>query len=130
VRPIGLLQDVTVWRLRGNITQFTYRRPAKVLKKQYVLSLCLDTNTTCALSGGVLKGPELPLKTCKLPRHLFVAFRYILLLSSLLVWWYCRGKTGFDFAIRTPCTPSRWEEYDEEMTAAWEVQFYLLESCL
>ncbi|TVU19671.1 hypothetical protein EJB05_35834 [Eragrostis curvula] len=30
------------------------------------------------------------------------------------------GKTGFDFAIRTPCTPSRWEEYDEEMTAAWE----------
>uniref|UniRef100_A0A0E0Q3C1 Suppressor of RPS4-RLD 1 n=1 Tax=Oryza rufipogon TaxID=4529 RepID=A0A0E0Q3C1_ORYRU len=30
------------------------------------------------------------------------------------------GKTGFDFAIRTPCTPSRWEEYDEEMSAAWE----------
>ncbi|CAN6180840.1 unnamed protein product [Urochloa humidicola] len=30
------------------------------------------------------------------------------------------GKTGFDFAIRTPCTPSRWEEYHEEMTAAWE----------
>ncbi|KAI5012684.1 hypothetical protein ZWY2020_024950 [Hordeum vulgare] len=30
------------------------------------------------------------------------------------------GKTGFDFAIRTPCTPSRWEEYQEEMTAAWE----------
>nr|CAB3451680.1 unnamed protein product [Digitaria exilis] len=30
------------------------------------------------------------------------------------------GKTGFDFAIRTPCTPSRWEEYDEEMAAAWE----------
>uniref|UniRef100_A0A0D9WUT7 Uncharacterized protein n=1 Tax=Leersia perrieri TaxID=77586 RepID=A0A0D9WUT7_9ORYZ len=31
-----------------------------------------------------------------------------------------KGKTGFDFAIRTPCTPARWEEYDEEMTAAWE----------
>ncbi|GJN10543.1 hypothetical protein PR202_ga28644 [Eleusine coracana subsp. coracana] len=30
------------------------------------------------------------------------------------------GKRGFDFAIRTPCTPSRWEEYDEEMNAAWE----------
>jgi hypothetical protein len=36
------------------------------------------------------------------------------------------GKTGFDFAIRTPCTPSRWEEYDEEMSAAWEVQLDLL----
>ncbi|XP_020091961.1 suppressor of RPS4-RLD 1 isoform X2 [Ananas comosus] len=29
-------------------------------------------------------------------------------------------KIGFDFAIRTPCTPSRWEEYDAEMAAAWE----------
>ncbi|ONK64775.1 uncharacterized protein A4U43_C07F29780 [Asparagus officinalis] len=27
---------------------------------------------------------------------------------------------GFDFAIRTPCTPSRWNEYDAEMTIAWE----------
>ncbi|KAG1347909.1 suppressor of RPS4-RLD 1 [Cocos nucifera] len=29
-------------------------------------------------------------------------------------------KIGFDFAIRTPCTPSRWEEYSAEMTVAWE----------
>ncbi|KAJ0980264.1 hypothetical protein J5N97_008519 [Dioscorea zingiberensis] len=29
-------------------------------------------------------------------------------------------KRGFDFAIRTPCTPSRWEEYDAEMAIAWE----------
>jgi len=29
-------------------------------------------------------------------------------------------KIGFDFAIRTPCTPSRWEEYDEEMAFSWE----------
>ncbi|XP_027078399.1 suppressor of RPS4-RLD 1 [Coffea eugenioides] len=27
---------------------------------------------------------------------------------------------GFDFAVRTPCTPSRWEDFDLEMTAAWE----------
>ncbi|XAR57739.1 hypothetical protein NMG60_11025991 [Bertholletia excelsa] len=27
---------------------------------------------------------------------------------------------GFDFAIRTPCTPSRWDEFDAEMTVAWE----------
>ncbi|KAL2348343.1 hypothetical protein Fmac_002343 [Flemingia macrophylla] len=27
---------------------------------------------------------------------------------------------GFDFAIRTPCTPARWEDYDAEMTMAWE----------
>lgn len=33
----------------------------------------------------------------------------------------CRDKIGFDFAIRTPCTPSRWEEYYAEMTVAWEV---------
>ncbi|KAB1214867.1 Tetratricopeptide repeat protein 13 [Morella rubra] len=30
------------------------------------------------------------------------------------------GERGFDFAIRTPCTPSRWDEFDAEMTAAWE----------
>uniref|UniRef100_A0ACD5UQ17 Uncharacterized protein n=1 Tax=Avena sativa TaxID=4498 RepID=A0ACD5UQ17_AVESA len=30
------------------------------------------------------------------------------------------ANAGFDFAIRTPCTSSRWEEYQEEMTAAWE----------
>ncbi|XP_072951320.1 suppressor of RPS4-RLD 1 [Typha angustifolia] len=29
-------------------------------------------------------------------------------------------KIGFDFAIRTPCTPFRWDEYDAEMTLAWE----------
>ncbi|ERM96637.1 hypothetical protein AMTR_s00001p00272300 [Amborella trichopoda] len=27
---------------------------------------------------------------------------------------------GFDFAIRTPCTRPRWEDYGAEMTAAWE----------
>ncbi|KAL6993814.1 Suppressor of RPS4-RLD 1 [Sarracenia purpurea var. burkii] len=30
------------------------------------------------------------------------------------------GEHGFDFAIRTPCTPSRWDEFEAEMTAAWE----------
>ena len=32
-----------------------------------------------------------------------------------------RTEHGFDFAIRTPWTPSRWEEFEAEMTAAWEV---------
>ncbi|KAK9165906.1 hypothetical protein Scep_001097 [Stephania cephalantha] len=27
---------------------------------------------------------------------------------------------AFDFAIRTPCTPSRWDDYDTEMAMAWE----------
>nr|XP_007156747.1 hypothetical protein PHAVU_002G013900g [Phaseolus vulgaris]ESW28741.1 hypothetical protein PHAVU_002G013900g [Phaseolus vulgaris] len=27
---------------------------------------------------------------------------------------------GFDFAIRTPCTPARWEDYDAEMAMAWD----------
>ncbi|KAJ6990357.1 suppressor of RPS4-RLD 1 isoform X1 [Populus alba x Populus x berolinensis] len=27
---------------------------------------------------------------------------------------------GFDFAIRTPCMPSRWDDFDAEMTMAWE----------
>ncbi|XP_058069965.1 suppressor of RPS4-RLD 1 isoform X2 [Magnolia sinica] len=30
------------------------------------------------------------------------------------------AERGFDFAIRTPCTPSRWDDYDAEMTIAWE----------
>ncbi|XP_020230351.1 suppressor of RPS4-RLD 1 [Cajanus cajan] len=30
------------------------------------------------------------------------------------------GRHGFDFAIRTPCTPARWQDYDAEMTMAWE----------
>ncbi|KAL2522527.1 Suppressor of RPS4-RLD 1 [Forsythia ovata] len=30
------------------------------------------------------------------------------------------GENGFDFAIRTPCTPSRWEDFEVEMTSAWE----------
>ncbi|CAI8588945.1 unnamed protein product [Vicia faba] len=30
------------------------------------------------------------------------------------------GQHGFDFAIRTPCTPARWEDYDAEMAMAWE----------
>lgn len=32
-----------------------------------------------------------------------------------------RGERGFDFAIRTPCTPARWNEFDTEMAMAWEV---------
>ncbi|KAL5707005.1 hypothetical protein ACHQM5_025106 [Ranunculus cassubicifolius] len=30
------------------------------------------------------------------------------------------GEQGFDFSIRTPCTPSRWEDYDAEMTLSWD----------
>ncbi|VVB09911.1 unnamed protein product [Arabis nemorensis] len=30
------------------------------------------------------------------------------------------GRLGYDFAIRTPCTPGRWSDFDEEMTSAWE----------
>ncbi|XP_009768272.1 suppressor of RPS4-RLD 1 [Nicotiana sylvestris] len=30
------------------------------------------------------------------------------------------GEIGYDFAIRTPCTPSRWDDFDMEMTSAWE----------
>ncbi|CAN1324635.1 Suppressor of RPS4-RLD 1 [Linum perenne] len=30
------------------------------------------------------------------------------------------GESGFDFAIRTPCTPSRWEDFDAEMAMAWD----------
>lgn len=31
-----------------------------------------------------------------------------------------RGRLGYDFSIRTPCTPARWSDFDEEMTSAWE----------
>uniref|UniRef100_A0A2P2MBV0 Uncharacterized protein n=1 Tax=Rhizophora mucronata TaxID=61149 RepID=A0A2P2MBV0_RHIMU len=30
------------------------------------------------------------------------------------------AERGFDFAIRTPCTPSRWGDFDAEMAVAWE----------
>ncbi|GMH24057.1 hypothetical protein Nepgr_025900 [Nepenthes gracilis] len=30
------------------------------------------------------------------------------------------GERRYDFAIRTPCTPSRWDEFDTEMAMAWE----------
>ncbi|XP_014509321.1 suppressor of RPS4-RLD 1 [Vigna radiata var. radiata] len=30
------------------------------------------------------------------------------------------GEHGFDFAIRTPTTPARWEDFDEEMAVAWD----------
>ncbi|EOA15941.1 hypothetical protein CARUB_v10004035mg [Capsella rubella] len=30
------------------------------------------------------------------------------------------GRLGYDFSIRTPCTPARWSDFDEEMTSAWE----------
>ncbi|KAF7828654.1 suppressor of RPS4-RLD 1-like isoform X1 [Senna tora] len=30
------------------------------------------------------------------------------------------GDHGFDFAIRTPCTPARWEDFNAEMAQAWE----------
>ncbi|XP_010531274.1 PREDICTED: suppressor of RPS4-RLD 1 [Tarenaya hassleriana] len=30
------------------------------------------------------------------------------------------GEHGYDFAIRTPCTPARWDDFDAEMTSAWE----------
>ncbi|KAI3451958.1 hypothetical protein Pfo_008623 [Paulownia fortunei] len=29
-------------------------------------------------------------------------------------------QIGYDFAIRTPCTPSRWDGFEVEMTSAWE----------
>uniref|UniRef100_A0A6N2M7E0 Suppressor of RPS4-RLD 1 n=1 Tax=Salix viminalis TaxID=40686 RepID=A0A6N2M7E0_SALVM len=30
------------------------------------------------------------------------------------------AEGGFDFAIRTPCMPSRWNDFDAEMAMAWE----------
>ncbi|KAM3286143.1 suppressor of RPS4-RLD 1 [Capsicum chacoense] len=30
------------------------------------------------------------------------------------------GEIGYDCAIRTPCTPARWDDFDVEMTSAWE----------
>uniref|UniRef100_A0A7N0ULP9 Suppressor of RPS4-RLD 1 n=1 Tax=Kalanchoe fedtschenkoi TaxID=63787 RepID=A0A7N0ULP9_KALFE len=30
------------------------------------------------------------------------------------------GEVGHDFGIRTPCTPSRWDDFDAEMTIAWD----------
>ncbi|XP_057768890.1 suppressor of RPS4-RLD 1 isoform X2 [Salvia miltiorrhiza] len=27
---------------------------------------------------------------------------------------------GYDFAVKTPCTPSRWDDFEMEMTSAWE----------
>ncbi|KAL2557212.1 Suppressor of RPS4-RLD 1 [Forsythia ovata] len=33
---------------------------------------------------------------------------------------FFKGENGFDFGIRTPCTPSRWEDFEVEMTSAWE----------
>ncbi|KAM1073773.1 hypothetical protein TB2_018419 [Malus domestica] len=30
------------------------------------------------------------------------------------------GENKYDFAIRTPCTPSRWDEFDAEVAKAWE----------
>ncbi|XP_010446657.1 PREDICTED: suppressor of RPS4-RLD 1-like [Camelina sativa] len=30
------------------------------------------------------------------------------------------GRLGHDFSIRTPCTPARWSDFDEEMASAWE----------
>ncbi|MED6182934.1 Suppressor of RPS4-RLD 1 [Stylosanthes scabra] len=30
------------------------------------------------------------------------------------------GERGYDFSIRTPCTPARWEDFDAEMAMAWE----------
>ncbi|GFP99524.1 suppressor of rps4-rld 1 [Phtheirospermum japonicum] len=29
-------------------------------------------------------------------------------------------QTGYDFAIKTSCTPSRWDDFEIEMTSAWE----------
>ncbi|KAL7141472.1 hypothetical protein ABFS83_08G055300 [Erythranthe nasuta] len=29
-------------------------------------------------------------------------------------------QMGYDFAIKTPCTPSRWDDFELEMTSAWE----------
>nr|GLL26427.1 suppressor of RPS4-RLD 1 [Ipomoea trifida] len=30
------------------------------------------------------------------------------------------GEVGYDFSIRTPSTPARWDAFDTEMTSAWE----------
>lgn len=32
-----------------------------------------------------------------------------------------RRESGYDFAIRTPCTPARWNDFDTEMSLSWEV---------
>lgn len=42
-----------------------------------------------------------------------------ILIYNLELWF--RGESGYDFAIRTPCTPSRWNDFDAEMALAWEV---------
>lgn len=45
--------------------------------------------------------------------------------AYILYWgfneYFSRGEHGFDFAIKTPCTPARWDNFDAEMAMAWEV---------
>lgn len=49
----------------------------------------------------------------------FILLYKMTILIYLKLWF--RGESGYDFAIRTPCTPSRWNEFDTEMALAWEV---------
>ena len=40
----------------------------------------------------------------------------------------CREERGFDFTIRTPCTPFRWDEFEAEMEMAVEVCYFSLDN--
>lgn len=61
------------------------------------------------------------------PFLLLLNCSYLYILLQKLMFFFFQGELGFDFAIRTPCTPARWEDYDAEMAMAWEVRYCFTE---
>lgn len=75
-------------------------------------------------AGNALKELESPAFKNRILYFYAIYFTEILIttfLNKFLLFFESRGRLGYDFAIRTPCTPARWSEFDEEMTSAWEV---------
>lgn len=130
VRTFGWLPGVTVLPLRGNNA---YNLKFSTL----VISNLRHTYVFTLVSGNGLKAQGLRLSKCILLIFAawlatFLPFVSFILVSVIIFFvvsgeylekltYSYRGEGGFDFAIRTPCTPLRWVEFDAEMTLAWEV---------
>ncbi|KAG4987764.1 hypothetical protein JHK85_030747 [Glycine max] len=78
------------------------------------LSACVQLGRDNESAYTCLKSEEAHLKSLQIDRNFLEAWEHL-----------TQGELGFDFAIRTPCTPARWEDYDAEMPMAWECTEYL-----
>ena len=85
-------------------------------KDFYVVTPCHST----ARPGSIMEGTRLTIQVSLLPSLSSFALPPLLAMFLMFLFLKLANPEGYEYSIRTPGTPPRWVEYNEEMTHVWE----------